>query len=562
MLWSILKLAINESIDRYVPKKLIRNSNQPKWFNSTIQHKQKICRTLKMSAYTELKKVLNYLAFNSVYAVFDDLRNPPILVSNTQLSSSPKQRASISFHEGDVCKALSELDATKAKGVDNVSPLFLKHCSVALCYPLHHLFQISVNTGSIPVEWRTHLIIPIFKSGDRSDVANYRPISLLSIVSKVLERIIYDRIIDHILPQMHPNQYGFTPGKSCLQQLITFIHQLWNNKISSDVLYLDFRKAFDSVSHRILLRKLWSMGIRGLLWLWFKSYLSNRRQSVRVGHSTSDLLPVTSGVPQGSILGPLLFLIFINDLPETVRSVKLLMFADDTKLLMPISNRYALEQDIESVIDWSITNKIGFNEHRFVYLMFSCTVEASQSSNAGYVVNGQLIQPTDRHKDLGITITSDLSWSAHHTAIIEKAYRLLHLIRRSFGHSPSVSARRCLYLSLVTTYCSQIWRPHLKTALILSFVKFSTGHTRSAANQKLKHFVTPQSYSHRHLYSNRIVRLWNAIPITIELRDSYDSIVHSVRRIFVDHFYTNFDPTTHAPSITAVRATSAFHRNY
>ena len=161
------------------------------------------------------------------------------------------------------------------------------------------------------------------------------------------------------------------------------------------------------------------MGIRGSLWSWFKLYLNNRRQLVRVDHTTSDMQPVTSDVPQGSILSLLLFLIFINDLPKSVRFVKLLMFTDDTKLILPISNnrdRYNFELEIESIIDWSVLNKIGFNEHKFVYPNFGCTAEGSGSNE--YVVNGQHIQPAHNHKDLGIIITSDLSWLAHQSSII------------------------------------------------------------------------------------------------------------------------------------------------
>jgi len=155
----------------------------------------------------------------------------------------------ISFHEGDVYNALCSLDPMKAGGIDEISSRVLKYCSLGLCYPLHHLYSVSLATGCIPQEWRTHLITPIYKSGNRSDVQNYRPISLLPKVSKVIERIIYNRIEPHISQQLHHCQFGFSKGKSCLQQLLIFLHQLVNNNSQSDTLYLDFSKAFDCVSH-------------------------------------------------------------------------------------------------------------------------------------------------------------------------------------------------------------------------------------------------------------------------------------------------------------------------
>ena len=225
------------------------------------------------------------------------------------------------------------------------------------------MYSVSLAIGRIPQEWRTHLITPIYKSGDRSD---YRPISLLPIVSKVLERIIYDRIVPHISQQLHPSQFGFSKGKSCLQQLLTFLHQLVNNnlqKAQSDTLYLDFRKAFDSVSHNIVLCKLQLMGIGGSLLSWFRSYLNDRLQLVKIGNCTSELLPVTSGVPQGSILGPLLFLVFINDLPDSVNNAFLYMFADDTKISIPVSDslqeRLQLQVDLDAILNWSELNRRG-----------------------------------------------------------------------------------------------------------------------------------------------------------------------------------------------------------
>ena len=339
----------------------------------------------KVATVDDQKATLFNEYFHSIYS------SPSIIPAFEQLPSSHlgiECIRSITISEEDIYKALSSLDPNKAKGIDNFGPSLLKQCSLALTAPLYHLFNTSISSGSIPSQWRTHLITPIFKSGDRSSVSNYRPISLLPIISKVLERLIYDKIILHITPQLSNSQFGFLRGKSCLHQLLLFIDQILHNdanKLQSDVLYLDFRKAFDSVSHSILLEKLWKMGLRDTLWIWFKSYLTNRSQVVRVNQAISSQLPVLSGVPQGSILGPLLFLIFINDLPDCVKYARMFIFADDTKLLLPIRDSVDsihLQSDIHSVINWSKSNNINFNDKKFVLLSF----ENKSSPPTSYII--------------------------------------------------------------------------------------------------------------------------------------------------------------------------------
>ena len=263
--------------------------------------------------------------------------------------------------EDEVLEALMSLDPSKAMGCDGIGPKLLKHCALALYQPFYHLFCESLAQHYIPFEWHMHLIKPIFKSGDRSSVTNYRPISLLCVSSKVLERIVYNHIIEFVISNISVHQFGFLRGHSTLQQLLIFtniVNDSFNSNSQTDVLYLDFKKAFDSVAHNELLFKLWSFGVTGNLWKWFQAYLTNRVQCVSVNNAVSDALPVVSGVPQGSILGPILFLVFVNDIPATLTSSLILLFADDAKCVQSVSQMsdyLSFQEGLNKFVTWSTT---------------------------------------------------------------------------------------------------------------------------------------------------------------------------------------------------------------
>ena len=532
------------------------------------------------------------------YSVFSSssFRLPPLSEMLTPLSVISE----IVISELDVYNALKSLDPSKASGCDGISAKILKKCSIALYQPIHHLFSLSLCQHYIPLEWRTHLIRPIFKTGERQKVSNYRPISLLCVVSKVLEKLVYNNIIDFVRGSISTTQFGFLKGHSSLQQLLIF----WNTIINmplTDTIYLDIRKAFDTVSHNELLFKLWHFGITGSLWMWFRAYLSDRHQFVSIGNSNSGILSVISGVPQGSILGPLLFLIYINDLPDKLSESSLLLFADDAKCFMPISSTDdcdSLQSDLSSLADWSSEWKLSFNVLKCCVLRF--TRSQLNVTSPSYSINNTTISSVYTQKDLGVILSFDMQWRPHYTLITQRAYKMLGLARRTFPLVRDVCAKHRLYLSLIRShllYCSPLWRPQLlvdiknletvqrratkyitdnpsldyrerllslhmlplmmeyEIADILFFIKslkepshrfniedyiqFNISNTRSSSYLKLRHSI-PKSNLQGHFFFNRLPRLWNSLPL-LDISLSIPSIRAKLRNHFWNHFIAHFD---------------------
>jgi len=242
----------------------------------------------------------------------------------------------LDFSIETVSRKLQKLQADKSPGPDGIHPLLLKECSSIVALPLSLIFRKSFETGELPADWRAAHIVPIFKKGSKTDKANYRPVSLTSVSCKVMESIIKDKLLEFLDKNkvISEAQHGFRSGRSCLTNLLESFEQ-WTRALDEgfglDVLYLDFRKAFDSVPHRRLIEKLKMYGFSGKLLSWIKSFLTVRTMLVGIRGAFSQLIEVLSGVPQGSVLDPLLSLLFVNELPEWIRG-SMKMFADDTKL--------------------------------------------------------------------------------------------------------------------------------------------------------------------------------------------------------------------------------------
>ena len=274
----------------------------------------------------------------------------------------------IDITSDDIKKAVAKLKPSKSQGPDNLHPKLIKECSEQLIKPLKNIFVKSLNESKLPDVWKQANVTAIFKSGEKTNPENYRPISLTSVACKLMERLIRDKLLDHMINNnfFSSFQHGFIPGKSCVTQLLETLDEITDaieQGYDVDIIYLDFCKAFDKIPHRRLMKKIWAYGIRGKVYKWIEEFLKNRIQRVVVNGSFSSYKKVTSGIPQGSVLGPILFVIFINDLPEVIQTA-VRLYADDSKLLgrvKSVEHVNKLQSSLNNSVNWAKSWQMTYN---------------------------------------------------------------------------------------------------------------------------------------------------------------------------------------------------------
>ena len=335
-----------------------------------------------------------------------------------------------------VLKALMKTNITKSCGPDELHHRMLKELAVELAAPLTQLFNQSLFLGEVPEEWKMANVSPTFKKGSRKVAANYRPVSLISISCKIMEAAVRETILTHLKRNslLSTRQFVFLGGRSTILQLLTFLDKCVD-AISrgnvTDVVYLDFQKAFDTVPHKRLMVKLQAYGISGVILNWINAFLDGRTQRVIVNGIASRKEVVLSGVPQGSVLGPLLFVLYINDLPDTLVS-HCMMFADDTKSFRDITDvvdMNMLQNDLHLMEKWSKTWLLQFHPGKCVVISVGIWWNIIQAYPYELLSTG--LEHVLEEKDLGIIIDSELTFEAHIEAKLGTANQMLGLIRRS-----------------------------------------------------------------------------------------------------------------------------------
>ena len=370
--------------------------------------------------------------------------------------------------EEEIFKIVRCLKTSRSSGHDGLSVHLLKRIVIHIATPLAYIFNLSITTGICPSSFKTAKVIPVFKKDDPSLLTNYRPISILPSLSKILEKIIYKRL--YIFLQVNdiliPNQYGFRKHYStdfAIIKLLNKITECFANKEHLIGIFMDLSKAFDTIDHNILMYKLQRYGIRGTSLSWIRDYLSNRKQYVVYQCSESPTSNITCGVPQGSILGPLLFLIYINDIVRSSPLLSFTLFADDTNIFYSHKNFdtlvSTLNSEISKVSQWFSCNKLSLNITKTNFIRFKPHSTQVIDPNYNIRINGLPLTELKSTKFLGITIDSCLSWNDHihnvHTAV-SKGIGILYRLKDFLSQNSLTILYNAIVLPYLT-YCNIVW---------------------------------------------------------------------------------------------------------
>ena len=361
---------------------------------------------------------------------------------------------------------LKKLNSNKSAGPDGFYPRVIKETEEETAPHFCNIFRTSLEQRKAVRDWKLQNISPLFKKGSKDDPGNYKPISLTSVPGKMLESIIADDMMSHLEHNklILDSQQGFRSGRSCLTNLVDFFHDMfsiYDKSRAIDILYLDFRKAFDKVPHKRLMAKVRSLGIIDEVGDWIEDWLSDRKQRVVINGTSSGWREVTSGVPQGSVLGPLLFIIYINDLDLGLVS-KISKFADDTKMGIDADSDAAvkqLQEDLRKVGEWSKKWQMPFNLDKCKIMHID-----HKNKNEKYELLGKEIESVQQEKDLGVVITNDLKSSNQCIEAVKKAQKILGYIKRQF-RTRNKETILTLYNALVRPhleYAVQFWSPSLR----------------------------------------------------------------------------------------------------
>ena len=359
----------------------------------------------------------------------------------------------------EVIEIIKSFSVSKASGPFSIPSKILKNYAHILISPITTLVNKSLNEGTFPSYLKSALVCPIFKKGDKSKCANYRPISLLSNIGKIFERVMYNRIEEFLneFETIYQLQFGFRKKYSTNHALLSIVEKIrsnLDNKTFSCGVFVDLEKAFDTVNHMILLKKLDHYGIRGIANKWIRSYLSNRYQCVSANGVKSKKLKVRCGVPQGSILGPLLFIIYINDMHKALNKCTVHHFADDTNLLFsnksPDVIRKTMNNELELLFDWLCANRLSLNVAKTEFIIFR-PPKMNLDKRVVLTLNHKKIFESRKIKYLGLLMDDRLTWKFHINELCKKLNRSVGMLYK-IRHLCPKSVLRSLYFSIFNSH--------------------------------------------------------------------------------------------------------------
>ena len=451
--------------------------------------------------------------------------------------------SNISISEKDFEDAIDELSPTAAAGPDGFPAILLKKGKSILATPLTILWRQSLLEGVVPDKLKRSLITPIHKGGNKSEPANYRPISLTSHLIKLFEKVLRKHIVKHMNDNnlFNESQHGFRSGRSCLSQLLEHydtVLSILEDGANADVVYLDFAKAFDKVDHRIVLNKIQKLGIHGKVYQWIESFLSNRYQSVTVNGTISEPQKVISGVPQGSVLGPIIFLILIGDIDDDILESIVKSFADDTRVtkgIRSIEDAIQLQKDLEKVYQWTKRNNMLLNDVKFELLRHGI-MDYLKNATTYKTPTGIDITTKNNVKDLGVIMSDNCMFTEQINLVIEKAKNLTSWIFRAFS-TRNFNAMITLYKALVIPvleYCSVLWCP-TSPGLIQRLEEIQWSFLRKIAGSNIGNYWTCleklKIYSlERRRERYRIIYIWKVLENIVPNINGKIKAVSSERR--------------------------------
>ena len=452
-------------------RSIINNNNPDKAIDTLCIDGIKITDPLILA-----EKFNNYFT-GLAQSLIDKLPNSTTPFNNYLNSPRPNSFAIIPTTVEELISISHALKTTHSAGLDEIDPSIMHPCINYIAAPLTTIFNCSLSTGIVPSALKIAKIIPILKQGNKEDINNYRPISILPYFSKLLEKLMYNRLYDYVTKMkiLFPSQHGFQSGHSTSMALLSIqenISSVIDKNEFSIGIFLDIAKAFDTVDHNILFTKLENIGIRGLVLDWFKDYLTNRKQVVSCQGNLSELMTIKFGVPQGSILGPLLFLLFINDLPNASALANFILFADDSNVFFSDKSYDSLyqtaNQELLKIADWFRSNKLSLNLNKTNYILFCSHRKKIPDIQGSIQLNNFIIPQVISVKFLGVHLDQHLTWNAHTSQIASKISKNMGILSKISYLLPT-QLRLNLYYSLIhpyLSYCNMIWASNYPTRLV------------------------------------------------------------------------------------------------
>lgn len=470
------KLGIDKDYKHFLNKTQENIKSNPKFFwryiNDKKSNKSGLPREMKLgdTQASNKRDICNLFAdfFKSVY---QPQISQPLPEYNVSHFSNSVSLNTVLISPDIVFKKLIGLNDSYCLGPDGICNYFLKRCSPSLSYPLAILYHRSMLSGCFPSLWKKSYVLPLHKSGKLDDVRNYRPISCLPGISKIFESIVTDRLFEAFKNYISPEQHGFFSGRSTETNLLVYSDAIFRAVESGnqvDSVYVDFRKAFDSIDHRLLCYKLSLIGVCGGLHDWISSYLVDRFQQVRIDDTLSYEFRVTSGVPQGSHCAPILFSLFMCDLPHNFRLSFYSFFADDlkmSKVVRDFGDTADLQSDLCELVTWCNKNRMTLNPTKCKVITFH---RGENPISYDYELNGVVLDRVTSIADLGVIFDSSLRFNLHIDSAIHRAFRLCGFIKRQTRDFKDIFSVKTLYVHLVRPileYGSLVWNPYYNNSI-------------------------------------------------------------------------------------------------